>query len=51
MQREIKGFKAAIANVSLPPSAKRQSKRGMTKGARQGPPLKSSKGGKLKRRG
>jgi hypothetical protein len=48
--RAIRGFKAALANVTLPPSAKRQSKRGMTKGARQGPPLKASKGGKLRKK-
>jgi hypothetical protein len=48
--RAIKGFKQAIANVTLPPSARRQSKKGTSKFVKQGPPLKASKGGKLRKK-
>lgn len=45
-----KGVKAALANVTLPPSARRDSKQRTTRYTKQGPAMKASKGGKLKRK-
>ena len=47
--RALKGFKAALAGITLP-SAKRDSKKRTTKYTKQGPRLNASKGGKLRKK-
>lgn len=49
--RALKGVKAALANVTLPPSGKREGRERTTFGGRKGHAKGKMGGGKLKKRG